>query len=66
MTARDVRYYQQEAINEIIDELSNNSKCLVKMFCGSGKSLIMKNVVQHFNENTQLKIIMLNKIMHNE
>ena len=50
MTARDIRYYQQEAINEIIDELSNNSKCLVKMFCGSGKSLIMKNVVQHFNE----------------
>ena len=44
------RYYQQEAKDQIIKELSNNSKCLVKMFCGSGKSLIMKTVVKHFNE----------------
>jgi superfamily II DNA or RNA helicase len=44
-----LRYYQQEAKDEIIKELSINSKCLVKMFCGSGKSLIMKNVVAHFN-----------------
>ena len=49
MTARNIRYYQKEAQDQIINELSNNSKCLVKMFCGSGKSLIMKNVVAHFN-----------------
>jgi ribosomal RNA-processing protein 8 len=46
-----LRYYQQEAKDEIIKELSINSKCLVKMFCGSGKSLIMKNIVEHYNEN---------------
>ena len=49
MTARNIRYYQQEAQDQIINELSINSKCLVKMFCGSGKSLIMKNVIAHFN-----------------
>ena len=46
-----LRYYQQETKDEIINELSINSKCLVKMFCGSGKSLIMKNIVEHYNEN---------------
>jgi predicted helicase len=46
-----LRYYQQEAKDQIINELSINSKCLVKMFCGSGKSLIMKNIVEHYNEN---------------
>ena len=49
MTSREIRYYQQEAQDQIINELSISSKCLVKMFCGSGKSLIMKNVVAHFN-----------------
>ena len=46
-----LRYYQQEAKDQIINELSINSKCLVKMFCGSGKSLIMQNIVEHYNEN---------------
>jgi superfamily II DNA or RNA helicase len=44
-----LHYYQQEAKDEIINVLSINSKCLVKMFCGNGESLIMKNVVAHFN-----------------
>jgi len=45
------RYYQQEADKAIYEELvtRGNTKCLVKMFCGVGKSLIMRNcrVAQH-------------------
>jgi|TARA_B110000093_G_scaffold182844_1_gene230691 hypothetical protein len=36
------RYYQEEANNAIYDELLINNKCIVKMFCGSGKSLLMR------------------------
>ena len=45
------RAYQEEAYNAIIDEISVNPKCLVKMFCGSGKSLLMSNVVTHLNND---------------
>ena len=36
------RYYQQEANVAICNELLTNDKCLVKMFCGTGKSLLMR------------------------
>ena len=36
------RYYQQEADVAISNELLTNDKCLVKMFCGTGKSLLMR------------------------
>lgn len=38
------RYYQAEADAAIYDELvlQNADKCLVKMFCGTGKSLLMR------------------------
>ena len=36
------RYYQEEADNAIYEELLINNKCLVKMFCGTGKSLLMR------------------------
>ena len=36
------RYYQDEANVAICDELLTNDKCLVKMFCGTGKSLLMR------------------------
>jgi len=36
------RYYQQECDDGIYEELHNNNKCLVKMFCGTGKSLLMR------------------------
>lgn len=45
------RAYQEEAYNAIIGEISVNPKCLVKMFCGSGKSLLMSNVVSHLNND---------------
>ena len=45
------RAYQQEAYNAIINEISINPKCLIKMFCGSGKSLIMSSVVSYLNNN---------------
>jgi ribosomal RNA-processing protein 8 len=37
------RYYQKEADDAISQELLASNKCLVKMFCGTGKSLIMRN-----------------------
>lgn len=46
-----LRAYQEEAYNDIISEITVKSKCLVKMFCGSGKSLIMSNVVAHLNND---------------
>jgi superfamily II DNA or RNA helicase/uncharacterized protein YeaC (DUF1315 family) len=36
------RYYQQEADDAICEELSIHNKCIVKMFCGTGKSLLMR------------------------
>ena len=36
------RYYQEEANNAIYNELQLNNKCFVKMFCGTGKSLVMR------------------------
>ena len=36
------RYYQKECDDGIYEELYNNDKCLVKMFCGTGKSLLMR------------------------
>ena len=36
------RYYQTEADDAIYNELLNHNKCIVKMFCGTGKSLIMR------------------------
>ena len=45
------RYYQQEAENAICDELKVNNKCLVKMFCGSGKSLLMRKCKFLKNKN---------------
>jgi len=36
------RYYQQEANLSICDNLLHNDKCIIKMFCGTGKSLLMR------------------------
>jgi superfamily II DNA or RNA helicase len=40
---KSFRYYQEEANQVISEELLINDKCLVKMFCGTGKSLLMRN-----------------------
>jgi superfamily II DNA or RNA helicase len=37
-----VRYYQKKADESIFEELQENNKCLVKMFCGTGKSKLMR------------------------
>lgn len=37
-----VRYYQKEADEAITQELATSDKCLVRMFCGTGKSLVMR------------------------
>jgi superfamily II DNA or RNA helicase len=46
-----LRKYQTEAIDAIREELITNDakKCLVKMFCGTGKSAIMRNMLNCFN-----------------
>ena len=45
------RYYQEEADDAIYNELLINNKCIVKMFCGTGKSRLMRycRVVQNKN-----------------
>lgn len=37
------RYYQADAEERIHEELHSQDKCLVKMFCGTGKSLLMRH-----------------------
>ena len=46
-----LRYYQKEAEEAILNTLKNNDKCLVKMFCGTGKTRIMFNHVLKHNLN---------------
>jgi superfamily II DNA or RNA helicase len=43
------RYYQRDADAAICSELEANHRCIVKMFCGTGKSLVMRkcNILQH-------------------
>jgi len=43
MSSKTYRYYQSEADEAIYNELLINNKCIVKMFCGTGKSLLMRN-----------------------
>ena len=45
------RYYQEEADNAIYEELLVNNKCIVKMFCGTGKSLLMRRCKTAENKN---------------
>jgi ribosomal RNA-processing protein 8 len=49
--SKEFRYYQEEADNAIHSELQINNKCIVKMFCGTGKSLLMRKckVIQDKN-----------------
>ena len=49
----DFRKYQDEADDKIYEELytHNNSKCLVKMFCGTGKSLLMRKCKSIVDKN---------------
>ena len=41
---REFRYYQTEADEAIHEELLTANKCIVKMFCGTGKSLLMRKM----------------------
>ena len=41
---REFRYYQTEADAAIHEELITANKCIVKMFCGTGKSLLMRKM----------------------
>jgi hypothetical protein len=39
---KEFRHHQAEADDAIYEELLINNKCIVKMFCGTGKSLLMR------------------------
>lgn len=47
----EFRYYQKEADDAIYEELLINNKCIVKMFCGTGKSLLMRKCRTTQNQN---------------
>ena len=48
---QDYRYYQEEADVAIENELSITDKCIVKKFCGTGKSLLMRKCKSIQNKN---------------
>ena len=48
------RYYQVKADDAIYEELLINNKCIVKMFCGTGKSLLMRKC--KYLENQKLVV----------
>jgi superfamily II DNA or RNA helicase len=50
----EFRYYQSEADDAIYEELLINNKCIVKMFCGTGKSLLMRKC--KYLENQKLVV----------
>lgn len=49
--SKEFRYYQTEADNAIYEELLTNDKCIVKMFCGTGKSRLMRYCRNVENKN---------------
>jgi superfamily II DNA or RNA helicase len=51
------RYYQKEADEAIYEELQSNNKCLVKMFCGTGKSKLMRYCKVTQNKNLVVYVV---------
>ena len=49
--SRSFRNCQNEADDAIHCELLINNKCIVKMFCGTGKSLLMRYCKSSQNKN---------------
>jgi superfamily II DNA or RNA helicase len=43
MSCNTFRYYQDEANEAIYNELVTQDTCIIKMFCGTGKSLLMRH-----------------------
>jgi superfamily II DNA or RNA helicase len=58
MNAKEIfRYYQQDADDAIYNELLENRKCLVKMFCGTGKSKLMRYCRVAQNKNLVVFVV---------
>jgi superfamily II DNA or RNA helicase len=51
------RYYQKEADEAIYNELLINDKCIVKMFCGTGKSRLMRYCRVAQNKNLVVYVV---------
>ena len=53
----EFRYYQQEADDAIYNELLVNHKCIVKMFCGTGKSRLMRYCRVAYNKKLVVYVV---------
>jgi len=51
-----LRYYQKDAIQRVEEHMKTHNKGLVKMFCGTGKSIIMVKVVEFFRKNLSVYV----------
>ena len=51
----DDRKIQTTAIFNVTKQLETSSKCIVKMFCGTGKSRVIKKII--INQNKLLSVI---------
>lgn len=51
-----LRNYQKTAIQKVNDYLKKEDKGLVKMFCGSGKSIIMVKVMEKQRKNLSVYV----------
>ena len=53
----ELRKHQKECINNIKAHFEDDNKALIKMFCGSGKSLIIYNCLQEYANNLSVIIV---------
>ncbi len=51
MTNINLRKHQLEAVSKIKESLEDNDKCLVKMFCGTGKTRIVFYIMMNHDED---------------
>ena len=53
----ELRNHQQTCLNNIITHFKNENKGLIKMFCGSGKSLIIYNCLLTYTNNLSVIVV---------
>ena len=52
----NLREYQIDAVVAVVEKLQTEDKCLVKMFCGTGKSIIMKELCNVLLEHSDINL----------
>lgn len=53
----ELRKHQIDCIDNIKNHFENDSKALIKMFCGSGKSLIIYNCLLEYTNNLSVVVV---------